>query len=117
MPNDALTDYVLSAAASATPSERLVLKIAAALIKQVDQDYEISEDTDERIKLSSEEMDWMPDTFEIWNSIAKPKHWAIPERLEAVRRANADIQQIMDQTGVDYFEALNEHLRRRKKKS
>jgi hypothetical protein len=117
MPNDALIDRVLSAAATATPSERLVLKIAAALIKQIDQDYEVSEDPDERIKLNTEEMDWIPDAFEVWNSIVRPKRWAIPERLEAVRQENAEIQEIMDQAGLEHFEAVNEYLRRRKSKS
>jgi hypothetical protein len=117
MPNDVLIDNVLSPAASATPSERLVLKIAAALIKQIDQDYEVREDTDERIKVNTEEMGWIPDAFEVWNSIVRPKRWAIPERMEAVRREEAEIQEVMDQTGLDYFEAGNEYLRRRKKKS
>jgi hypothetical protein len=77
---------VLALTERATPSERFVLKIAAALLKQIDQEYEIEADTDGRIKLSEEECDWLPGTFEVWNSIATPKRWAIPERMEAVRQ-------------------------------
>ena len=115
MPNDALINHVLSAAASATPSERLVLKIAASLLKQIDQDYEINQDADERIKLSPEEWEWVPDAFEGWNGIVRPKRWGIPERLEAVRREKAEVEEIMNQTGLDNRAALNEYLRRREK--
>ncbi len=47
MPNNALIDDVLSASASATPSERMVLKLAASLLKRIDPEYQIREDTDE----------------------------------------------------------------------
>ena len=117
MPNDVLIDNVLSLASKAPPSEAFVLKLAASLLKQIDQDYDVREDTDERIKLSREEMGWTPDAFEMWNSILRPKRWAIPERLEAVRREKAEIQAIMDDAGLDHGDALNEYLRRRKKKS
>jgi len=117
MPNDALIDHVLSAAASATPSERLVLKIAASLLKQIDPDYEINEDTDERIKLGPEEMERLPGTLEVWNAIVTPKEWGIPELMEAAEREEADIQEIMKQSGINYAAALTEFVRRRKKKS
>jgi hypothetical protein len=115
MPNDVLIENVLSLVAKATPSEAFVLKLAASLLKQIDQDYDIREDTDERIKLSREQMDWTPEAFEMWNSILRPKRWAIPERLEAVRQEKAEIQAIMDE-GLEYGDALNEYMRRRKKK-
>jgi hypothetical protein len=117
IPNDALIDHVLSASASATPSERLVLKIAASLLKQIDPEYEIREDTDERIKLRVEEWAWLPDRFEVWNAIAKPKNWEIPELIAAAEREEAEIQEIMKQAGIDYEAALTEFVRRRKKES
>ncbi len=116
MPNDALIDQVLSAAASATLSERLVLKLAASLLKQIDPEYEIREDTDERVKLRVEEWEWLPDRFEIWNAIAKPKNWEIPELIAAAEREEAEVQEIMNQAGIDYEAALTEYLRLRKKK-
>jgi hypothetical protein len=117
MPNDALIDHVLSPAASATPSERLVLKVAASLLKQIDPDYDIAEDADVRIHLSEREMEWLPGRFEVWNAIASPKDWEIPERVEAAEREEAEIQEIMKQAGIDYDAALTEFVRRRKKKS
>lgn len=117
MPNDALIDHVLSPAASATPRERLVLKLAASLLKQIGPDYEIREDTDERIKLVVEEWAWLPDRFEVWNAIARPKNWEIPELVAAAEREEAEIQEIMKQGGIDEEAALTELLRRRTKKS
>ena len=103
MPNAALIENVLSLAAQATPSERLILKIAASLLKQLDQDYEINEDADQRIKLTPEEMHWLPGALEVWNSIVRPKDWEIPERMEAVRREAEEIQKIMDESGLDHW--------------
>lgn len=117
MPNDDLIDHVLSRSASATPSERLVLKLAASLLKQLDPDYDGFSDTDARIKLSREEMEWVPGTFEVLNGIAMPKHWDIPEVLEAADREEAEIEEIMKQGGLTYEAALTEFLRRTKKKS
>jgi hypothetical protein len=117
MPNDALIDHVLSAAASATPSERPVLKIAASLLKQIDPGYEINEDTDARIHLRQEEMEWLPGTLEVWNAIVTPKEWGIPELMEAAEREEAEIQEIMKQAGIEYEAAFTEYLRRQKKKS
>lgn len=116
MPNDELIDYVLSRSASVTPSERFVLKLAASLLKQLDPDYDITEDTDERIKLGAEARDWRPGAFELWNSIAKPKDWAMPEHIEAAERRKAGSQEIMKETGIDYYAAMAEYEMRRKKK-
>ncbi|HSU32800.1 MAG TPA: hypothetical protein VLJ11_16355 [Bryobacteraceae bacterium] len=43
MPNNALIEYVLAPLSEATtsPSERLILKFAAALLKQLGPDYDI----------------------------------------------------------------------------
>jgi hypothetical protein len=116
MPNLALVEQVISLMPQASPSELVVLKMAASLIKQIDQDYEIEEDTDQRIRLTQQEMGWLPDTFEVSNAIVCPKHWGIPERLEAVERERAEIQEIMNQTGLDHYAAVDEYLRRRKQK-
>jgi hypothetical protein len=86
MPNDALVNRILALVTNATPSETLVLKIAAALIKQIDQDYDITKDSDSRIKIPMKEWDWIPDGFEVWNEIPTPKDWAIPERVAAAER-------------------------------
>jgi hypothetical protein len=112
MTNTALIDHVLAPAQNATPSERLVLKIAASLLKQIDPDYDIERDTDERIKLTHEEYECVPDRFELWNAIVRPKGWPIPEHLEAVHRERAEIEEIMKETGLSYGAALTEYLRR-----
>ena len=113
MPNDSLVDRVLALAADATASERLVLKLAAALIKQLDaENYDIRTDTDPRIRLSREEMDWLPDRFEVWNSIPMPKHWAPPEHMAALERENLEIAKLEEQFNADRQAAINEYLRR-----
>jgi hypothetical protein len=90
MPNDALVDRILALTTDVTPSERLVLKIAAALIKQLNEDnYEIQRDSDPRIKSSAKEFDMVPDCFEMWNGIPRPKHWSTPERMAAIEKRNA----------------------------
>jgi hypothetical protein len=116
MPNDELIDYVLARSASVTPSERFELKLAASLLKQLDPDYDITTDTDTRIKLSAEERDWRPGAFELWNAIAKPKDWAMPEHIEAAQREDAEIREIMKESGIDYLAALTEYEKRRKMK-
>ncbi len=86
MPNDVLVNSILALNANATPSETVVLKIAAALIKQIDQDYQLTKDSDPRIKIAMEELDWLPGAIEVWNGIPTPKDWAIPERVAAAKR-------------------------------
>jgi hypothetical protein len=91
MPNDALVDRVLALQIGATASERLVLKIAASLIKQLDaENYSVFEDDDPRIKLTREEWDWVPGRFEIFNGIVSPKDWETPERLAAAAREDQE---------------------------
>lgn len=85
MNNDALVDYVLSPAANCMPSERLVLKLAAALIKQLDPEFDFGKD-DKRKKMTFEEYRCVPDRFELIHGVVRPKDWEIPERLEAVKR-------------------------------
>jgi hypothetical protein len=73
MPNDVLVNSILALTANATPSETVVLKIAAALIKQIDPDYDIAEDSGPRIKIPMEEWEWIPGGFEVWNQIPNSK--------------------------------------------
>src|SRR5438309_4794962 len=98
MPNDALVDCLLALGIDATASERLILKLAAALIKQLDtENYDIREDDDFRIKLSKEEREWLPDRFEVWNGIPRPKHWATPEHMASVERERHEIEELAKQ--------------------
>ena len=59
-------------------------------------------------------MEWLPGTFEVWNAIATPKHWEIPELIDAAKREEAEIQEILKRDGIDYEAALMEFLRRRR---
>jgi hypothetical protein len=70
MPNDVLVNSILALNANATPSETVVLKIAAALIKQIDQDYDIRKDSDARIKVAMEE--WIG--FQVHRSVEWDPH-------------------------------------------
>jgi len=113
MPNDVLIDRILALVADSRPSERLVLKLAAAVIKQLDEDnYDIRQDADARIKLSGDEFDWLPDLFEVWNGIPRPKHWATPERLAAVQREKREIAAIREELSLDHAAAIMEYIRR-----
>lgn len=115
MANDALIEHILSALEQASPTERVVLKMAAALVKQMDEDYEFAAETDQRIKMTKEEMDWIPDRFEVWYGIVRPKDWETPERLAAAKRYREAVQRIIDETGLPFYEASQEYERRRKK--
>jgi hypothetical protein len=70
-----LVDRVLSLTKSASPSETVILKLAAALIKQIDQEYDVFRDSDPRIKIPVEQFGWIPDRFEIFDGIPAPKDW------------------------------------------
>lgn len=113
MPNDALVDRILALTTDVTPSERLVLKIAAALIKQLNEDnYEIQRDSDPRIKLSAKEFDMVPDCFEMWNGIPRPKHWSTPERMAAIEKEKREIGELEKQFNGDRDLAMQEYFRR-----
>jgi hypothetical protein len=86
MPNHALEKQVIPLMPQASPGELVAPEMAAALIKQIDQDDEIEADTDQRIKLPPQEKDWIPGTLEVWNALVSPKRWEIPERLDLRRR-------------------------------
>ena len=73
MPNDVLVDRVLSLTESASPSETVILKLAAALIKQIDQEYDVFRDSDPRIKIPVEQFGWIPDRFKIFDGITRSK--------------------------------------------
>jgi len=96
----------------------VVLKMAVALVKQIDQEYDFEQETDQRIiRLTPQEMDWLPDKSEVWNAVVRPKHWETPERLAAVKRESEEIRQVIDETGLPYYEAFQEYVRRRKQRS
>ncbi|MFL6449880.1 MAG: hypothetical protein ACJ746_19680 [Bryobacteraceae bacterium] len=111
MPNN-LVDRILDLGTDATASERLILKLAAALVKQLDREnYDLREDDDPRIKLVGEEFEWIPDGFEVVNGIPRPKYWAIPERMALVEPKNREIDELTKQFNGDRTAAWNEYCR------
>lgn len=114
MPDNGLVDYVLEPLSNllTTPSERLVLKMAAAFLKQIDPDYDYAQETDDRLKLTREEMEWLPEKLEVWNGIVVADAWGIPEHMAAVEREEAAIQEIVNREGLEYGEAVSEYFRR-----
>lgn len=93
MPNESLIEYVLAplGEAGVTPSERLILKITAALLKQLNADYDVRQEKDRRVRLSAQEMEWCPKHLETLYALPVPKHWPIPKRMEAAQRHEKDI--------------------------
>lgn len=64
------------------PSERAVLKMTASMILYNRLGYtRLSKIKDPRIRLTQEEMLWMPGTMEVLHGLAIPKHWETPEQL------------------------------------
>ena len=114
MPENGLVDYMLEPLGNplTTPSERLVLKMAAALLKQIDPDYDYAQETDDRLKLTREEMEWLPEKLEVSNGIVVANAWSIPEHMAAVEREEATIHEIMNREGLDYGAAASEYVRR-----
>lgn len=116
MPNDALIERVLALRSDANPSERLILKLAAALIKQLDmENCDPFRETDHRLKVTSEEMEWVRGPIEVFDGFPCPKDWEIPERIAAAKREKAEVEQIQVELGVSYHDALDEYSRRRKR--
>ena len=114
MPDNGLVDYVLEPLSNllTTPSERLVLKMAAAFLKQIDPDYDYAQEADDRLKLAREEMEWLPEKLEVWNGIVVADAWGIPEHMAAVEREEAAIQEIVNREGLEYGAAASEYVRR-----
>lgn len=116
MPNDSLVESILALTTDVTPSERLVLKLAAALIKQLGEEYDIEEDEDSRIKLTWEEIHALPDRFEILNWIPRPKEWEVPERLRADEKNSREWEQVVREFGGDQIAASEEYQRRKRQR-
>ena len=114
MPDNGLVDYVLEPLSNllTTPSERLVLKMAGAFLKQIDPNYDYAQETDDRLKLTWEDLEWLPKKLEVWDGIVVADAWPIPEHMAAVEREKAAIQEIMDREALEYDAAVSEHFRR-----
>jgi hypothetical protein len=112
MPNEALVERILALTDGASFSERVILKFAAALVRQLDDDYDIEFDDDPRIHLTNEEYFAVPDRIELWKGIPRPKDWATPERFAANERLEREIKQLEAEFG-SRAEAYNEYFRRR----
>lgn len=112
MPNEALVECILSLTDGTSFSERVILKFAAALVRQLDNDYDIEDDEDLRIRFTIDEYRAVPDRIELWNGIPTPKEWATPERLAANERYKHEIDALEAELG-SRAKAYEEHARRR----
>jgi hypothetical protein len=89
-----------------TPTQRMILKLAAALIVQSGVRHKRFVGLeDPRLTLTREEIDMLPGTLEVWNGKPIPKDWPTPERLAAVARENEQIEAEMVK-GLSYGEAV-----------
>ena len=113
MPNEQLANRILDLAEGATATERFVLKVAAGMIKMIDPDYDPKKETDERIKLTSDEFEWLPGPIEVWGGIARPKDWEIPEWIEASEQYRREIEAIMYRDGISETYAELKHQQAR----
>ena len=100
-----------------TAVQRAVLKSAAAFLVQdeldgkfIDLDFK---DFDPRLKMTSEEYEYIPNRIELWSGIPRPKDWETPNRLAAAQRERAEIEAIRNE-GFSPAEVWNEWERRRK---
>jgi hypothetical protein len=111
MPNEALVERILTLTEGTSFSERVILKFAAALVRQLDDYYDIQLDDDPRIHFTRDEFEAVPDRMEMWNGIPKPKDWATPERLAANKLYELEIAALEAELG-DRGKAYAEHHRR-----
>ena len=111
MPNEALVERILALTEESSFSERVILKFAAALVRQLDDYYDIELDDDPRVHFTMDEFEAVPDRIEMWNGIPKPKDWATPERLAANERYDLEIAALEAELG-DRGKAYTEHSRR-----
>src|SRR4051794_9700624 len=117
MPNNLLIDRLFALGADATVSERLILKFAAALLKQLDaRSYVVSEDDDSRIQFTREEFHSLPDRIELIHGIPRPKDWEIPEHMAALKRENREMDELTKQFNGDHTAAWKEYVRRMKER-
>jgi hypothetical protein len=109
MPNTELVNRILDLREDATPTEQLVLKLAASLILQIDDPFEPA---DNRLALTKDEANWLPEVWESYRGMVRPKRWAIPERLAHVEKENQAISDIMAETSLSRRDATLEYIRR-----
>jgi hypothetical protein len=112
MANEALVERILSLTHGTTLTERVILKFAAALVRRLDEDYDIELDEDPRIHFTIDEYRAIPDRIELWNGIPRPKNWTTPERLAANERYRHEVDALEAELG-DRAKAYQEHARRR----
>ena len=111
MPNEALVERILALTEESSFSERVILKFAAALVRQLDDYYDVQLDDDPRVHFTMDEFEAVPDRIEMWNGIPKPKDWATPERLAANERYDLEIAALEAELG-DRGKAYTEHYKR-----
>jgi hypothetical protein len=70
-----------------TTVQRALVRSAAAYLVQDEMERTDSEEEfDARLKMQIDEYHLLPDRIELWDGIPRPKHWATPNRLDAVKR-------------------------------
>jgi len=111
MPNEALVERILALTEESSFSERVILKFAAALVRQLDDYYDVQLDDDPRVHFTMDEFEAVPDRIEMWNGVPKPKDWATPERLAANERYDLEIAALEAELG-DRGKAYTEHYER-----
>jgi hypothetical protein len=116
MPLPPLAEEVLSLLdrPDVTPTQRMILKLAAGLITQDLMEFDqFNKLDDPRLRMSGEEIDMLPDRFEVWKGKPIPKHWDTPANRAAVEKERAEIAAFEAQ-GMTYEQAVNamiEHTR------
>jgi hypothetical protein len=113
MPLPPLAESILSLLdqPDVTPAQRVAIKMAAGLITQDEmplRQYDKLEH--ERLQMNREELDMLPDAFEVWGRKPVPKHWKTPNKLAAVGREEAEIDALVAQ-GMTYEQAVNAFMR------
>jgi hypothetical protein len=111
MPNEALVERILALTDGSSFSERVILKFAAALVRQLDEDYDVELDDDPRIHFTIDEFEAVPDRIEMWKGIPVPKEWATPERLAENERYRQEIAALEAELG-DLGKAYTEQSKR-----
>lgn len=95
-----------------TPTQRMILKLAAGLITQDLMEFsQFSKLDDPRLQMSWDEVEMLPDRLEVWGGKPVPKHWDTPANRAAVEREKAEIAAFEAQ-GMTYEQALNAMAKR-----
>ena len=112
-----LIDKVLELAADANASQRVILNIAAALLKQLDvESYRVEDKQGARLRMTGEGVNWVPYRLELPYGIPRPKEWYIPEWVESARREDLKLTALIEQFKGDRRAALDEYLRQRRRR-